>query len=467
MAWFRRKPRAEDVDAEIQFHIREEARLREDRGETAEHAQTNARRALGNVALTKEDTRAVWTWSAFEQLLQDIRSGCRILTTAPGLSAAAVALIALVIGGNTTVFSIAHSFIRKPAEGVTATGLVTLGWTNERGHVNPFNQDFVYRHLLEHSRTLDQVIATYSDRETLNFGTGSFAVSAGKVSPNYFEALGVGIVKGRGFLPSHSDQSAAVISHRTWETHFQRADDVIGKSVSLGGRPVTIVGVAVPGFRGATLPETADLWVPLPLAPGPIAMSGRLAPGVSIAQATAELSALWARLQKAHHELDQQSMFVMVAYSINAGTGTLIDHRSSFFLAIFSVITAITLLIVCANVANLLVARAVVRQRELALRQSLGASRARIVRALMAEGLALSVLAWGAACATAWAIARTMSGFLAPTSQGPSVPMPDFTPDWTVLGYALVLAMLCHCRLHDCAGRARLAAAFAGALEIW
>ena len=441
--WFRRKPRADDVDAEIQFHLREEARLREDRGEPAENAHRNARRVFGNVALASEDIRAVWTWTALEQLVQDIRSGCRILTTAPALSAAAVLLIALVIGGNTTVFSIAHGFIRKPAEGVTAGGLVTLGWTNQRGQVNPFNEGFVYRHLQEHSRTLDRVMGAFTDRETLNHGAGSFAVRAGKVTPNYFEAFGVPIVKGRGFSPSDVDAPTAVISHRTWENHFQSAEDVIGKSVSLSGRPITIVGVAVPGFRGVTIPETADLWVPLGRTPGPVAMSGRLAPGVSIAQARAELSALWVRLQELHPALDQQSKFVMVPYSINAGTGTLVDHRSSLFLAIFSVVTAITLLIVCANVANLLVARAVIRQRELALRQSLGASRGRIIRALVSEGLVLSMVSWGAACATAWMITRTMSGFLAPNSQGAAVPMPDFTPDWTVLGYALVLAMFC------------------------
>src|SRR5688500_11706546 len=109
--WFRRRPRTDDVDAEIQFHLNEEARLLEDRGETEDQAHRQARRAFGNIALTREDTRAVWTWTTLEQFFQDIRSGCRILTTAPGLSAAAVLLIALVIGGNTTVYSIANGFI--------------------------------------------------------------------------------------------------------------------------------------------------------------------------------------------------------------------------------------------------------------------------------------------------------------------------------------------------------------------
>ena len=440
MAWFRRKHRAEDVDAEIQFHIREEARLREDRGETAENAHIKARRAFGNVALAREDTRAIWTWTALEQLLQDIRSGCRILTTAPALSAAAVLLIALVIGGNTTVFSIANGFISKPAPGVTAEGLVTLGWTDERGFVHPCNNPTAYHTFQEHSRTLERVMGSTGGRHTLTHRTGSYAVRAGAVSANYFEGLGIGIIKGRAFLDA---EAAAVISYRTWENNFQKADDIIGTSVSLSGRPLTIVGVTTRAFRGATVAESADLWVPLDRSADYVCVFGRLASGTSLQQAQAELSALWLRVQKSDSELNQRSRLVVGRYSANAGTGNLIDYRSSQFLAVFSVVTLITLVVVCANVANLLVARAVVRQRELALRQSLGASRVRIVRALMAEGLALSIVSWAAACATAWMLTRTMSGYLAPNSQGVNIAMPDFTPDWSVLGYALVLAMVC------------------------
>lgn len=441
MSWFRRrKPRAEDVDAEIQFHLNEEARLREDRGEPADVARGNARRAFGNVALAREDARAVWTWTALEQCLQDVRTGCRVLTTAPGLSLAAVMLIALVIGGNTTVFSMAHGFLRKPAAGVTARGLVTMGWTGERGYSNPFNRYLVYENFRDHSKTLDRVIGSDGDRRTLHHENGSYAVTAGLVTPNYFEALGVRFAKGRAFS---ADEPAVVISHRVWENYFRGADDIVGKSVMLSGRPVTIAGVTAPGFRGPTIPESADVWAPIERAPDGLAFRGRLAPGVSIDQAREELSALWARLQKAHPELDQKSRFVLVPYSVNAGTGNLIDHRSSQFLALFSVVTALTLIIVCANVANLLVARAVVRQRELALRQSLGASKGRIVRALVAEGFALSIVSWSAACFAAWMLTRALSGHLAPNSQGAAIMLPDFTPDWTVLGYALGLAMFC------------------------
>ena len=151
-----------------------------------------------------------------------------------------------------------------------------------------------------------------------------------------------------------------------------------------------------------------------------VGMIGRLAPGVSIAQAHAELSALWSQAQAADPNLPQNLKLTLVRYSANAGGNSLVAERGGTFLAIFSVVTVMTLFIVCANVANLLVARAAIRQRELSLRQSLGASRVRIFRAQLAEGLALSVVAWIAACVFAWGTTKAVSGFVAPTTQGMS-----------------------------------------------
>jgi ABC-type antimicrobial peptide transport system permease subunit len=164
-------------------------------------------------------------------------------------------------------------------------------------------------------------------------------------------------------------------------------------------------------------------------------MIGRLAPGVSITQAHAELSALWSQAQAADPNLPQNIQLLVLRHSANAGGNSLVSERGGTFLAIFSVVTVMTLFIVCANVANLLVARAAMRQRELSLRQSLGASRGRIFRAQIAEGLALSIVAWIAACVFAWVTAKAVSGIRTPTTQGMAA-MPDFTPDWTVIGYA-------------------------------
>ena len=250
----------------------------------------------------------------------------------------------------------------------------------------------------------------------------------------------------------------AVISHHLWQTTFQAMDGIVGHAITLNGRPATVVGVAEPDFHGAIMSELADLWLPLAgalpehLDQGrgtAVAMIGRLAPGRSAGEAQAELSTLWSQLQVAEPALSvfgmvpQKYKVRLVPYSATAGGNSLVSMFGYRMLAIFSVVTLLTILIVCANVANLLIARAVVRQREIALRQSLGASRFRVVRSLIAEGLALSAVAWIAACLFAWWVSRAIATYLIPALAPGPVVFPALTPDWTVIGYALVLAVLC------------------------
>jgi predicted permease len=456
----RRSQDDRDLDDEIRFHLTEEAQLRTERGESPEEARLAAKRAFGSVTLAKENTRAVWISIAVEQFLQDVRFGWRIFRSAPGLSATAVLLIALVIGGNTTVFSIAHGILAKPAPGVTAPRLVTLSWIDDKGRVEPVNSYVAYDTFRQNSTRLERVLGFNMDRATLNHENGSYAIQRAYVSPNYFETLGARFERGRSFTEREADTGAyglmIVISHHSWVSQFQRQEDIIGKAVMLNDQPATIVGVAAAPFRGSLFVPPADIWVPLSALSGSqsagrphgsrsdvgVFMIGRLAPGVSIAQAHAELSALWSQAQAAHPNLPQNSNLTLVRYSPNAGGNSLVAERGGTFLAIFSIVTMMTLVIVCANVANLLIARAAMRQRELSLRQSLGASRVRIIRAQLAEGLALSVVAWIAACVFAWGTTKAVSGFLAPPTQGMPT-MPDFTPDWTVIGYSLLLAIAC------------------------
>ncbi len=459
-SWLRRAQDERDLDDEIQFHLAREAELLSERGAPRDTARWAAKRAFGNVSLAKETMRGVWISTAVEQLVHDLRIGCRIFSTAPGMSAAAVVLIVLVIGGNTTVFSIAHGILTKPAPGVTAPRLVTLSWIDEKGWVDPFNSYAAYDAFQESATTLESLLGWDMDRATLSHDDGSYALHRAFVTPSYFETLGVRFEKGRSFTKSEADSGAfgtlAIISHHAWQSYFHGAEDIVGKPVMLNNQPATIIGVVTGPFRGMLLVPPADLWVPLSAVAATqsagrpfgnrsdmgVGITGRLAPGVSREQAHAELSAIWSRLQTADPRLNQKVKLVLAPYSVTAGGNSLVSQNGGTFLAIFSVVTLMTLLIVCANVANLLVARAVVRQRELSLRQSLGASRVRIVRALLAEGLALSVAAWIAACLFAWWISKSIGGFLTPTTQGMAA-MPDFTPDWTVIGYALVLAIVC------------------------
>jgi predicted permease len=452
---FRRSSDDRELDEEIRFHLAQEIERRMAGGLPRAEAERAARLALGSPALVKERTRAVWVWTALEQLLQDLRFGFRILTKSPALSLTAVLLVALVIGGNATVFSMAHGILAKPSPGVHASGLLTVSWVAEDGFIETHNGYRVFTHFSEHASTFDSITAYDFRRLTMMHENGSYALRAGIVSPNYFDTLGVRIVNGRTFSVDEATRGTsglvAVISHRLWQTTFQAADGILGQAITLNGQPATIVGVAEPAFHGAIMAELADVWLPLAgeipahLDQGrgtAVAMIGRLTPGRSAREAQAELSTLWSQMQ-ADPTVTQRYRVRLVPYSATAGGNSLVSMFGYRILAIFSVVTLLTVLIVCANVANLLIARAVVRQREIALRQSLGASRARVVRGLIAEGLALSTAAWIAACLFAWWVSRAIATYLIPAVAPGPVVFPALTPDWTVIGYALVLAVVC------------------------
>ena len=238
-----------EMDDEIRFHLAEETRLQSERGLSAAEAATAARRAFGSIALAKENTRAVWVSTTLEQLVQDLRIGCRILTKAPAVSATAVILIALVIGGNTTVFSIAHGIISKPAPGVHATGLTTLSWVAENGDIETHAGHPVFAHFQEQSTAL-QIAAFDFQRVTLTHDNGSYAARAGIVSPNYFETLGVRLVKGRSFTREEAERGTSglvvVIGHHVWQNSFGGIHDIVGQAVAVNGQPATVVGVADP-----------------------------------------------------------------------------------------------------------------------------------------------------------------------------------------------------------------------------
>jgi predicted permease len=445
-----------DLDDEIRFHLEEETRLQSERGLSDQDAAAAARRLFGNVGLAKEDTRAVWVSTRLEQLLQDLRFGCRILTRSPGVSLTATILIALVIGGNTTVFSIAHGVLARPSAGVHAPRLATVSWVAENGDIETNLPYPVYTHFLEHSTAFQPVAAFDFARLTMTLDSGSYALRAGIVSPNYFDTLGVRLVKGRSFLADEAKSASGlvvVLAHHIWQNNFGGAEDIVGQPVTVNGQPATVVGVAESNFRGALLFELADLWIPLTgeardrlqVSRGTaVAMIGQRQDGASLSEAQAELSILWTQLQQARPELKQRYKVRLVPYSATAGGNSIVSTRGNRMLAVFSAVTFLTIVIVCANVTNLLVARALVRQREMAVRESLGASRGRIVRSLFAEGLVLSVVAWVAACLFAWWVSKGVVPFLVSHPEtGAPVMTPDLAPDWTVVAYALGLAMLC------------------------
>jgi predicted permease len=407
---------------------------------------------------------AAWPTTA-EQCLQDLKFGARILRHAPGLSAAAVLLIALVIGGNATVYSMVNSILVSPAAGVSGDGLVVIRHVDPSVRItDPFVSFPNYADYARYSTTVTDFSAWTNQRMTLGTPAGNFALFGGLVTTGYLETFSVQVSRGRGFVlgdDEATDGLVVIISHRLWLERFATADDVVGRAIAINNIPATIVGIAPPGFAGALLTPGEDLWLPLGAyhrlagseddlanrAQPSVVMAGRLRPTVSLAEARSEFATLSAQLQRSYPDAFttysprgvvplQNARAVVSRYSATAMLP--ISEMAPVFLAIFSVVTLLTLIVVSANVANLLLGRSVERQRDTAVRRALGASGTRIVRTLVAEGATLAMTACLAAYVLAWWTPRMLLQIIEPR---PGL-LANARPDWTLPAYAIGLALL-------------------------
>lgn len=379
------------------------------------------------------------------RLADDVRDGVRILTKSPGLSATAALLVALVVGGNATIYSMVNGVVRQPAPGVTATDLVSFGLVGRPGA--PFLDYRDYRAYAAHTTSLRSLAAWGFGRTSVATPNGTYLLQVTPVTANYFDTIGITLASGRSFSVAEDRAGApllAVISDGLWRTHFGAAPDVVGQQISITGRAATVIGITPPRFGGPSSGEWSDLWVGLHAAgqatdSAGVTMIGRLAADSSIARVRSEFAAIQSRLESAdpRHGRDARAPLLVTEYAASAGG--VIPAFQREILAIFSVVTLLTLLVVCANVANLMLARAVVRQRETAVRQSLGASRVRIVRLVLIEGMAIAAVA----CVLAFVIAMWAASFIpALLPQGRTTMPLVFTPDWRVALYAGVLTLL-------------------------
>jgi predicted permease len=456
--WFGRR-RDDEIDEEIASHLAMAIRDRMEQGETPGEARRRALIEFGSPILAKETTRSVWTWTTVEQLVTDFQIGARILWRAPALSATAILLIALVIGGNLTVFSMVHAVLAKPAPGIVADRLVTLGWVAD-GQEHPASSYPNYVDVAAASHTLQAIVAQQFGRFVLTTPDGSYAIQGATVSTNYFDTLGIHPIQGRPFTESEGRPNAsglvAIISERLWRERFAGSPTIIGQTTLVNDHVATIVGIAPAAFHGVALSEASDVWMPFAayaeldgqqraltdrFAPT-LFMIGRLAPDVSVSEAGAELATIARQLPRPPGDGVRNRTIQLFPYSATAAGDSLVAQRGPWFLALFSIITALTLLIVYGNVANLMLARSVGRAREMAVRQSLGASQARIVRIFVAEGLVIATAAWVAAAIIAFWTTRAIPGLIPPLDGNASRILFDFTPDWTVLGYAMLLALV-------------------------
>ena len=396
-----------------------------------------------------------------ETAWQDVRYGIRLLRRSPLFTATAALSLAIGIGANTTIFSIASAILLRPLPGLSEPDrLVDMGRTRT-GRDSIDNATFPnYLDVRERATTLEGVYAYRLEPQPISLGDAheSERVFGQPVSGNYFRILGTVPVRGR-LLHDDDDRfeaaNVAVISYELWQRRYGGAADTVGRTVTFNNQPVTIVGITPPRFQGTTLVR-ADTWVTLRKASlatprfgqdmftnrrvSWLAMGGRLKPGVTVPQVNAELQSIGAALEREYPDANRGTSYRAHPSAVVPGRIEMVAG----FIGVLLAIVALVLLAACVNLAGTLLARATTRRREIAVRLAIGASRVRLVRQLITETFVL----FAAGCALGLLLTRWLTGLLLAVL--PALPIPiglDFTVDWRVTAFAaaisLVSAVLC------------------------
>jgi len=332
-------------------------------------------------------------------MLSDVRFALRALRKKPGFTLVAVLTLALGVGANTAIFSVVNGVLLRPLPYPKPDRLVAI-WQNDLAHGILKNTVSVPNFLdwKAESDVFDAMATWRNNAVTLGAGTAPVRVRTGAVSADFFEVMGVAPVVGRTFLPDEyrfGAPPAIVLGYAAWRAHFAADRSVVGRQVRVDGRPVTVVGVMPEGFA---FPRRAEAWEPLAFDPAGLPgrglvflqVVGRLKPGVALERARAQMTAIADRLRQEYPN-DNAGQGVTVLPLREDAVG---DVRAA--LIVLSGAVGFVLLIACGNIANLLLARGVSRQREIAVRAALGAGRARLVRQLLVESLLIAA-AGGAA----------------------------------------------------------------------
>lgn len=379
----------------------------------------------------------------FEVLLQDLRYALRQLRRSPGFAVVAILSLAIGIGANATIYSAAHAFLNQQPVAARPDEIVRV----YRGEHSPLPRDWLL-HFARNARTFRDMLGEDPAAVGVGRDDGTERAQAAVVTENFFDMLGVGAAEGAVFHGRAGEPigPVVVLSHVYWETHFGSDPSVVGRVLRLNGQPFTVVGVSQAGFQSSQFAWFPDLFVPLAeqgrlmgvadslLGGRSMYVTGRLAPGATRAQAESEILALAGTLPGATEEATRRGAFrVDHARGITAEVRMPITAVSGFLLLVVGVV----LLIACANLANLLLARATGRRREIAVRSALGVSRGRLVRQLLTESLVVALMGGVAAFGlTSW-LTRLIPRVVPPEAKM----MFDLSPDWRVMLFTAVLAI--------------------------
>jgi len=471
---FSRRRRYDDLSVSIQEHLQEKTEELMETGLSPEEAMQRARRDFGNITLIEEQSREAWQWPAVESVWADMRYGLRQLRKAPVFAITVVLTMALGIGANTAIFTLVHAVLLKSLPvgdpqslyrlGDKQEGSLTAGTQNPDGDFDVFSYR-LYRHLRQSTPEFVELAAMQIGPNPIGVRRGSdipVTQASEFVSGNYFRTLGVSAFAGRTLTDDDDRLGAppsAVMSYQAWQTQYAGDPTVIGATFYLQSQPVRIVGIAAAGFYGDRVSlDPPAFWIPLAAEPLLLGANstldhadecwlyalGRVRPGTALGPLQEKISATlrqWLLVEDAY----VRSGIAKIAPKFHvvltpAGRGIQdLQQQTGRELYLLLAISGLVLLVACANVANLLLARGAKRKIEISMRIALGAARRRLIRQMLTESVLLGCMGGLAGLAVACAGTRFILALAYPGAAHAAI---QTAPSAAVLGFAFLLSLL-------------------------